>query len=241
MDDSGKDESIVLRSDMPPDDQPIEPGKGGFRIGWLKGLLFLIFGAYLLVSAFHAPLLTAFGRYLIVKQAPQKTDLIVCLAGGIVDRGLETADAYHKGLAPKVFIAREELPDGYDKLIEKGIRFPTSVDLFAGLMNDLGVPKSALIFGDDAVTSTWDEAQQVKKTVDRQGFKSIMIITSPPHTRRTWLTYKKVFGKDQIRIIVLPSQYSDFRPEDWWKKRRYIRDVIFEYQKLILYFFQYYL
>lgn len=241
MDDSGKEEKIVLKSAMPPDDQPIEPGREGFRIGWIKGLFFLIFAAYLLISAFHAPLLTALGRYLIVKHTPEKSDLIVCLAGGVVDRGLQTADAYHKGLAPKVFIAREELPDGYDKLAEKGVRFPTNLDLFAGLMNDLGVPKSALIFSDEVVTSTWDEAQQVKKTVDLQGFKSLMIITSPPHTRRTWLTYKKVFGKDKIRIIILSSQYSDFRPEDWWKRRRYVREVIFEYQKLILYFFQYFL
>lgn len=241
MDESGKEESVALRSETPLDDRPIEPGRGGFRIGWIKGLFFLIFAVYLLVTAFHAPLLTALGRYLVVKHTPEKSDLIVWLAGGIVDRGLETADAYRKGLAPKLFIAREVLPDGYDRLTERDIYFPTSADLSAALLNDLGVPKSALIFSEDTVTSTWDEAQQVKKAVDLHGFKSIIIITSPPHTRRTWLTYKKVFDKDKIRIIVLPSQYSDFRPEDWWKKRRYTRDVIFEYQKLILYFFQYFL
>ena len=241
MDYSEKEERTALKSEIPPDDKPIEPREGGFRIGWIKGVLFLVFSAYLLVSAFHAPLLTALGRYLIVQHEPEKSDLIVCLAGGNVDRGLETADAYQKGLAPKVFMAREELPDGYDKLVKKGIPFPTTTDLFADLMNDLGIPKSALIFSDDVVASTWEEAQQVEKTVDLHGFKSIIIITSPPHTKRSWLTYKKVFGKDQIRIFIVPSQYSDFRPEDWWKRRRYVRDVIFEYQKLILYFFKYFL
>lgn len=241
MDYSENEGRIVLNSETTPDDKPIEPREGGFRIGWIKGVLFLVFTAYLLVSAFHDPLLTALGRYLIVEHTPERSDLIVCLAGGNVDRGLEAADAYHKGLAPKVFTAREELPDGYNKLVAKGIRFPTKTDLLAALMNDLGIPKSALIFSDNVVASTWEEAQQVKKTVDLHGFKSIIIITSPPHTRRSWLTYKKVFGKDQIRIIVLPSRYSNFRPEDWWKRRRYVRDVIFEYEKLILYFFKYFL
>ena len=63
-----------------------------------------------------------------------------------MDRGLEAADAYHRGLAPGLFIAREELPDGYGRLVTRGIQFPTSADLSAGLMKDLGVPVSALIF-----------------------------------------------------------------------------------------------
>ena len=38
-----------------------------------------------------------------------------------------------------------------------------------------------------------------------------------------------------FRITVVPTPYSKFRAEDWWKKRRYVREVIIEYQKLIYY------
>jgi hypothetical protein len=33
----------------------------------------------------------------------------------------------------------------------------------------------------------------------------------------------------------MPTPYSKFRPEDWWKTRGYVREVIMEYQKLIYY------
>lgn len=165
MDDFLKEENRTVVPALPPDNRPVEPEESGFKMGWLKGLLFLIFALYLLVTAFHAPLLTALGRYLVVEHAPEKSDLIVCLSGGIVDRGLASADAFHKGLAPRVFMAREALPDGYDTLAERGIYFPTSADLLARLMTDLGVPGSALIMSEVMISNTWDEAQVVKRTM----------------------------------------------------------------------------
>jgi hypothetical protein len=41
--------------------------------------------------------------------------------------------------------------------------------------------------------------------------------------------------KEGVRIQVAPSPYSGFRAEDWWKTRRYVREVIVEYQKLLFY------
>jgi len=36
-------------------------------------------------------------------------------------------------------------------------------------------------------------------------------------------------------IMMMPSQYTDFRPDNWWKKEKYVNEVIIEYQKLIYY------
>ena len=69
----------------------------------------------------------------------------------------------------------------------------------------------------------------------RHGYSSLILITSPTHTRRVWLTFKKVFEGEDIRLHVVPTPYSRFRAEDWWKSRKYTREVILEYQKLIFY------
>ena len=225
-----------------PGTGPVEPDdtkKGG--ASFIKRLLFLIFILYILVSHYHAPILTGLGRYLVVANSPQESDLIVCLAGGNIERGLSAAEAYQQGLAPRIFIGREETPDGYDLLKERGVQYPESSDLLLMLLKGLGVPGSAVHISDRTVKSTMDEAASVRDFVMEEGYRSVLLITSPTHTRRTLLTFQHVFKEDDRRIIVLPSPYSEYNPEDWWKHRRYIREVIIEYQKLIYYTLKYFI
>ncbi|MBW1802980.1 MAG: YdcF family protein [Deltaproteobacteria bacterium] len=73
-----------------------------------------------------------------------------------------------------------------------------------------------------------------KVMIERE-FKSVIIVTSPTHSRRAWLTFKKVFEDDEIMITSLPSRYQAFDPKNWWTKRKYSKEVVFEYQKLIYY------
>ena len=104
-----------------------------------------------------------------------------------------TADVYKEGLAPRIFISREELPDGYATLIERGLIYPESVELLIDLLKKLGIPGSSILTSDIQVRSTLEEAQVVKEVVKDREYRSLIIITSPTHTRRAWLTYKKVF------------------------------------------------
>ena len=242
---SGKYEDEDTRLDPEnafPDRGPIEPeGKRIKRQDLLKWIFFLLAVIYILVSYYHAPILKGVGRYLIVEHHPQKSDLIVCLAGGNIERGLAAAEAYEKGFAPHIFISREEPPDGYELLKERGVHYPASVDLLIILLEGLGVPRSAILMSDGVVKSTWEEAKNIRELVEKKRFRSLMIITSPTHTRRAWLTYRKVFKGLGVRILMIPSKYSGFKPEEWWTERRYVRHVIIEYEKLIFYTFKYFL
>jgi uncharacterized SAM-binding protein YcdF (DUF218 family) len=236
------DDGAYEKEDSFQTGKPLEPegGKGG-TISRLKWIFFAFVVIYSLLSYLHAPILTCLGEYLIVKHSPQESDLIVCLAGGNVDRGLTTADAFQKGLAPCIFMAREEPDDGYDQLREKRIDYPDSVDLMVMLLEQLGISRSVFLTSDRAVNSTFDEAEYIRDLIAERGDKSIILITSPVHSRRAWLTFKKVFEETDVRILVLPSSYSEFNPEDWWTQRKYVREVIIEYQKLIYYAFKYFL
>lgn len=241
MSENYKDEERRVDPENPfPDMEPIEPEgkkiKGQYLLKWIFFLLAVI---YILVSYYHAPVLMRVGRYLIVEHHPQKSDLIVCLAGGNIERGLAAAEAYEKGFAPHIYISREESPDGYELLKGRGVNYPESIDLLIMLLEGLGVPRSAILISDGVVKSTWEEAMAVRELVKRKGFRSLMVITSPTHSRRAWLTYRKVFEDLDVRLLMIPSKYSKFKPEEWWKERRYVRHVIIEYEKLIFYNFKY--
>ena len=236
------DDEVYKEEDSFQIGDPIEPErrKGG-TVRRLKWVFFLVFVVYTLLSAFRAPVLVGLGAYLIVEHSPQESDLILCLAGGNIERGLATVDAFRRGLAPKVFMARSEPPDGYELLRERGVDYPQNVDLMIMLLEQQGIPRSVFLTSDRTVDSTIDEAEYIRNLISKRGDESLILITSPTHSRRAWLTFKKVFKETNVRILVLPSSYSEFNPEDWWKQRKYLREVIIEYQKLIYYTFKYFL
>ncbi len=223
-----------------PKPGPLEPTperRGLF--GRAKAILFLLFIIYLLVGYLHEPFLMGMGRFLVVKKGPVRSDLIVCLMGEPVERGLEAADLYHSGLSRRIFLGREVLPDGYDVLTSKGVDYPETYQLLSDMLVALKVPQSALILGKGFVDSTMDEALAVRKIVKERGFRSILIVTSPTHTRRAFMAFRKAFRGMKVKITIVPSSYSGFNPTKWWKRERYAQEVLVEYLKLLYYFVRY--
>jgi uncharacterized SAM-binding protein YcdF (DUF218 family) len=122
-----------------------------------------------------------------------------------------------------------------ETLKQKGIAYPESIDLVTMIFRGLGVPESAVIRSDQPVENTFEEAERVAALVEDKQYRSLILVTSPTHSRRAWLTFKKVIPDKDFRIAVMPTPYSKFDAETWWKTRRYVREVIVEYQKLIYY------
>jgi uncharacterized SAM-binding protein YcdF (DUF218 family) len=219
-----------------PDAKPIEPkSASSTRLSVFKWIFFIAVFFYILLSYFHGPILTQLGKYLVVQHPAAKSDLIVCLAGGDVERGLASADLFARGLAPRIFIAREPIPDGLETLKQKGIAYPESIDLVTMIFGGLGVPETAVIRGEQPVQSTFEEAEKVGALIKEKKYRSLILVTSPTHSRRAWLTFRRVIPDKDFRVTVIATPYSKFRAEDWWKTRRYVREVIMEYQKLIYY------
>jgi uncharacterized SAM-binding protein YcdF (DUF218 family) len=222
----------------PVDSRPIEPESGTRRkIGLIRWIFFLILLSYTAIAYFHAPILSKIGAFLVVSIPPQESDAIVCLSGSPIDRGLATADAFHRGLAPFIVTVPEERPEGLYLLKKRGIPYPESVDLLFTILKGMAVPESALIKGDTPTSNTADEAKAVRVIHKNRGFKSIILVTSPTHTRRTLYVFRKVFAGDEVVFYTIPSSYSQFKTEDWWKHRKYQKEVLLEYQKLLYYLF----
>jgi uncharacterized SAM-binding protein YcdF (DUF218 family) len=224
------------------DNKPIEPEEKKLsRPSIVKWAIFLLLIIYTLLSYYHAPILARVGSYLVVEHPLEKADLIVCLAGCPVERGLAAAEAYKRGLGQRIFISREVLPDGDEILRQRGLHYPESRDLMKMMLQGLGVPASDCLTSDRCVQSTYEEAKEVMDFTQKNAYRSVIIVTSPIHSRRAWLTFKKVFEKNEVKIMMLPSRYSGFRSDDWWKTRKYLKAVAIEYQKLAYYTLEYFL
>lgn len=206
-----------------------------FKSRIIKQILFTIIILLIILWEYHTVFLTLAGNHLVLEHKPEKADLIVCLGGNNIERGLAASDAYNAGLAPWIYISRPQVSDGYDMLEGKGVKYPEEADLLEMFLKDLKIPEEAVIRDDTYVENTFDEALLVKKEVNRRGFKSLIIITSPTHSRRAWRTYKKVFEDTDIKIYSLPSSYSGFNPDNYWHERKYLKEVVLEYQKFIFY------
>ncbi|MFH1243935.1 MAG: YdcF family protein, partial [Pseudomonadota bacterium] len=162
-------------------------------------------------------------------------DLIVCMAGRPVGQGLAAAEVYKMGYAPKIFIPREEPPDGDEVLKARGVHYPHESELLIEMLQGLGVPRSACITSDHPASSSLEEAKMVRELAARKGYHSIIVVTSPAQTRCTRVIFKNVFDKDDLKIIMTPSRYTNFKAGDWWRTDKYLKEVIIEYQKLIYY------
>lgn len=218
------------------DRAPIEPEGGKFtRVTVLKWLFFALLVLYSLISFYHVPILRGMGGYLVVEHPLEKADLLVCLMGEPVERGLAAAELYKRNVAPRIFIPRETLPDGYQILRQRGVEYPETRDQLLKVLTGAGVPESACITDERFVEDTLEEARLVREFVEEKGYESVLVVTSPLHTRRSWITFQEVFKDGETRLGIIPSRYSNFKVEEWWKEREYVKEVLIEYQKLIYY------
>jgi len=205
------------------------------RFSLWKWIFVILFILYFIITAYSIPLLVQLGEYLIAEHEPRKADLIVCLGGPGVANALAAVDVFRKGLAPYLFKAKEVEPDGLDFLKAKVKDYPTESDLFTTITDGYGISREVIISPEKRVGSTIEEADLVRTFVLDKGYKSLILVTSLTHSRRAYLTFRRVFKDSKVKIISLPSHYQEFSPKDWWKKRAHTKEVIIEYQKLIYY------
>ncbi len=202
---------------------------------------FLIASLFILVIVgpayyYHNSILMSLGQYLITECPLEKTDAIVVLSGSVPDRILEAVDIYKEGYAPLIILTKEEKPAGYDELLSLGIKMPEGHDLNQMIALKLGVPIASIIVIDERVDSTYSEEQALYDFLKKRNLKSLILVTSKYHTTRAAKLFNLV-THGEIKLISRPSKYDTFDPGNWWKVRRDLKQVLFEYEKLADYYF----
>jgi len=203
---------------------------------WILTIFILIiFSLYIL----HQPILLGIAKFLIVQDKLQKVDLIKPMEGGPSAERLDYAiELYRQGYASKILLSGGEV----DLIGYNGPQpWPKLAKDYAIAK---GVPKEAIIIG-GATNSTYDEAIDLKKVMQNYGFHSTIIVSDPPHMRRVAMTFNRFVkdGNKNIKLIYhpIPLEKSHFVLNGWWDDEDSVLMVVNEYQKIVFYFFKYFI
>lgn len=161
------------------------------------------------------------GEFLVRVDTPVKSDGIVVLAGdGYGNRIRAGAELAKQGYAPIVLASGAAWIYGVcecDLAIEYAVKHGYSRALFEPLRNE--------------ATSTDAEARTIFTEAQRRGWKSILIVTSDYHTRRTRMILNRL-KPEGLRLSVYAAPDRFFRPHEWWWHRESRKTFLTEWAKL---------
>lgn len=180
-------------------------------------------------------LLPGMGSYLVQQEALRDASAIVLLLGSTPERELEVAGIYHQGFAP-VVIMTEFRVHNHELIEAHDLDAPSAVDTSRSVLEQLGVPATAIRTIPGEVSSTRGEAKATAQyLLNNRDIQSVILVSSPYHMRRATRTFRREFRKTDIHCAIIPraSAYSDFNARRWWSHRDSAIAVALEYTKLI--------
>jgi len=169
-------------------------------------------------------LLSRAGSYLVVN-APEHADLIVVMGGGNNDlRYLNGLRLLDEGWAPRLMV------DVFDKGVTFGNR---DIDLARAFVEKTAHGRATVC--PIAQNSTYDEARYLAQCLREMNVKSILVVTSEYHTRRTIEIFKKRLPQYRISIYAAPDPY--FFGQKWWQTREWAKTTLAEWQRYLWWVF----
>ena len=195
--------------------------------------LVLIAVAVLLIAGLlePAPVLRTVGSALVSADGLQHADVIAIAVDAFDDGALEAGDLVASGIAERVAVFRLEETGVQQELRRRGLKPMTETDHAIATLRTVGV--TAIDEIPKPVSGTTDSIPALVEWARGQGVHAIVLITSADHSRRVTHVVART-APSSIRIIVRPTRYSAFAPDDWWRSRDGLRRFGEELPKLLL-------
>jgi uncharacterized SAM-binding protein YcdF (DUF218 family) len=175
-------------------------------------------------------------RWLVVSEPLASADALVVMAGAPVytDRIQHAAALFRSGRALRVLLTDDGLKRAWSRELQRN---PSSMEQGLAALERGGVPRDRVEVLPGIVHGTIDEARAVKRYVSATGVRSLVVVTSPYHSRRAlWALKHELRGEG---VIVgsdpTPMTPTSPRPADWWIRRSGWRTVGEEFVKLPYY------
>jgi uncharacterized SAM-binding protein YcdF (DUF218 family) len=157
-------------------------------------------------------------------------DVIVTLSGGLPFRAEGTADVYRQGYAPLVWVSRPAGPQ--DDLAQLGVHYIGEEEYNREAIVARGVPEPAVQILPEAIEDTEQEIEEISRIMRRDGKRTVIIVTSPEHTRRVRALWSKLAGSD-LTLIVRGADEDPIDLDHWWRNTRDVFSVVREYLGLV--------
>jgi len=187
------------------------------RIGILV-VLILVVGAVIVIRGA--------GRWLVREDSLTRADMIVVLSGGLPYRAEAAATIFRGGYAPEVWVTRPESPA--PDLLARGIHYVGEEEYNRDILVALNVPESAMHILPGTIVDTEQEMESIAGEMRSTGKTSVIIITSPQHTRRVRALWKHVVGNN-LKMTVRAAWEDPFDADHWWRNTRDALSVVREY------------
>lgn len=200
---------------------------GGSLVRWRGRLLLIAFIAILLagIAAFRGA-----GRWLVRPDPLEHADAIVILSGSMPYRAEQAAAVYRMGYAPEVWITRPVSPA--EVLQSMGIPFEGEEEYDRQVLLCSGVPATAIHVLSGTIVNTEQELTEVAQQLREQRKSSVIIVTSPEHTRRVHTLWRLLASKEGKAIVcAAPQDYFD--ADHWWRNSRDTLSVTREFMGLL--------
>ena len=192
----------------------------------LLSALALVAGLGVLLSPFG---LRAVGRFLVVSDPLEPSDAIVVMSGEVPFRQTEAARLFHRGLAPWIILTHEAEGPSQRRLRELGLESPERRELARRVLERLDVPRGAIRSLSEAAVNTVEELATVYRFAVTQGFRRIIIVSSPDHMRRIRIIWNRSVGLGvEARLHPAPEE-GGFDPDHWWTSRVGAEYLVHEY------------
>jgi len=177
-------------------------------------------------------LLQSAGRSLVADDPEEPADIIVISVDAQGAGVLEAADLVRRGLAGRVAFFSPPPKRIDQEFMKRGVEYYDATTLAARQLKALGVPVVESM--PKAVAGTEDEALFLPGWCDRNGFRTVIFISTSDHSRRTRRALQRAMLGHGTRVLVHYSRYSEFDPDAWWFTRDGVRTEIVEFEKLLL-------
>ena len=157
---------------------------------------------------------------------PQRSDVIVSLGGDPGTRVRQALTLYREGWAPRILLLSEDGSGNADPA-----PYP---DLRGGFLIHNGVPSTAILY-DTSPQTSWAEAIAVRAWMQRRGWRRVIIVSDPPHTRRLSWIWDQVLRPADLAFLIVPNQSFPLETTHWLNRPDAAAFIMSELKKLVYY------
>lgn len=173
-------------------------------------------------------ILSMAGEFLILKDAPERADVITVLSGNDAARLEKAAALYHAGVADSILLTNTGRTVG---------EYQTPYNqLQIEMLQELDVPSGAVFLSDFVAKNTGQEATAIILRMVELQAQSVIIVTDAFHTRRTRIIYSDTFANTSYSVQYVGAPETRFNVRFWYLSGNGWGTVIGEYARIIGYF-----
>lgn len=142
----------------------------------------------------------------LLAQKPEKSDVIVWLQGDRFDRGDKVLELFKKEFAPKILISGNNVRVG--KPDETDVFHDTKLDEIKFFLLKNGVEEKDILV-DDQSLNTASHPKNVLVFAKKNNWKKIILVSSPYHQLRVFLSFVKYFDENGVNIKIVNQPAID--------------------------------